>query len=220
MLDLAFIVALSSINQHIPCSCTGVCVGVLMGMYEWIASIDRSLQQLWANGNCLSCKVQRKWGLKSWTWSRAPGKPGGRLKGEWHVQSAQEGEQFSEQCFRFAWGVQVQKQGCQSGGLLERPELYCQRERDVFRRAEEVSLFTWGRARIGLWIHDHKATEPGLRNVTGSEGKDHIHENVSQSSFSPHLSQSSCPFLGDRCSLLFRGICYLEWKCTSSAYSS
>lgn len=36
MLDLAFIVALSFINQHIPWLCTGVCVcvGVLMGMYE------------------------------------------------------------------------------------------------------------------------------------------------------------------------------------------
>lgn len=80
---------------------------------------------------------------------------------------------------------------------------------------EQVNLYTWGRARAGLWICDHKAAGAGLRKVTGSEGKYH-----SQSSFSPHLSLSSCPFLSDRCSLLFRGICHLEWKCTSSAYSS
>lgn len=85
---------------------------------------------------------------------------------------------------------------------------------------EQVSLCTWSRARIGLWICDHKAREPGLRNVTGSEGKNHVQENVSQNSFSPHLPPSSCPFLDDRCSLLFRGICHLEWKCTSSAYCS
>lgn len=58
-----------------------VCVGVLMGMYEWIATIDRLLQQLWANSNCLSCKVQQKWGLKSWTWSRALGKARREIEG-------------------------------------------------------------------------------------------------------------------------------------------
>lgn len=160
MLDLAFIVALSSINQHIPCLCTGVCVGMLMGMYEWIASTDSSLQQLWANSHCLSCKVQWKWGLKSWTWSRAPGQPGGRLKGEWCVQSAQEGEQFSEQCFRFAWGDRVQKQGCQSGGLLERPELYCQRERGGFRQAgagEPVYLRQSKNRIVNSWPRGHRA---------------------------------------------------------------
>lgn len=90
----------------------------------------------------------------------------------------------------------------------------------VLDELEQVGLYTWGRARIGLGICDHKATEPDLRNVTGSEGKDHIHEDVSQWTFSPHLSQSSCPFLSDRCSLFFCIICHLEWKCTSSSFSS
>lgn len=81
MLDLAFIVALSLISTYHGYVQGCVCVGVLMGMYEWIATIDRLLQQLWANSNCLSCKVQRKWGLKSWTWSRALGKARREIEG-------------------------------------------------------------------------------------------------------------------------------------------
>lgn len=210
MLDLAFTVALSFINQHIPCLCTGVCVGVLMGMYEWIATIDRSLQQLWAViARVVKCNENEGWNLE--LDPEHQGRPGRRLKGEWRVQSAQEGEQFSQLCFRFAWGDWVQKQGSQSGRLLESA-----RGRGMdFNELEQVRLYTWGRTRTGLWICGHQATKAGLRKVTGWEGKDH-----SQSSFSPHLSQSSCPFLSDRCSLLFRGICHLEWKCTSSAYSS
>lgn len=33
------------------------------------------------SSNCSSCKVQRKWGLKSWTWSRAPGKARREIEG-------------------------------------------------------------------------------------------------------------------------------------------
>lgn len=140
-------------------------------------------------------------------------------EGDWreHIPSAQEGKQFSQQ-----WcNVQVCLGGLRTEAGM--PKWGLAGESWVLvpeGEMEQVSLCSWGRARIGLWICDHKATEPGLRNVTGSEDRDHKHENVSQSSFRPHLSQSSCPSLSDRYSLSFRGICHLEWKYTSSAYSS
>lgn len=71
MLDLASVISISFINQHIPCLCTGVCVGVLRGIYAWIASIGILLHKLWANNNCCEWQSTAKTRAKSWSWSRA-----------------------------------------------------------------------------------------------------------------------------------------------------
>lgn len=49
----------------------GVCVGVLRGIYAWIASIGILLQKLWANNNCCEWQSTAKTRAKSWSWSRA-----------------------------------------------------------------------------------------------------------------------------------------------------
>lgn len=137
-----------------------------MGMYEWIAAIDRSLQQLWANGNCSSCKVQGKWELKSWTWSRAPGKARRETEGSiFRVLRKAAIFPAMMQCSGLLGGTKYRGRDAKVGLAGESWVLVPEGE------VEQVSLYSWGRARTGLWICDPKATEPGLRNVTGSEGR-------------------------------------------------